>query len=179
MRLPITPRAGDNIAQGRYVASGLIRSSLSLQSTRSIYMQPSLRAVHCRTCRHKWTDATLVVDTGATTGIVLTEEFAAQIEARWKPSSSIQDAHGVEIKTMHANLNVHFSRYDLGTVCVTATDTHMNGADGYIGMKVLRAFDIWLTPSEIGFRPSGLLPNESDQSSFKASGCKGTQCTLA
>lgn len=124
-------------------------------------------------------DATLVVDTGATTGIVLTEEFAAQIEARWKPSSSIQDAHGIEIKTMHANLNVHFSRYDLGTVCVTATDTHMNGADGYIGMKVLRAFDIWLTPSEIGFRSSGLLPNESDQSPFKASGCKGTQCTLA
>lgn len=44
----------------------------------------------------------------------------------------------------------------LGDVDVLVNSSDVEGADGYVGMGLLRALDLFVAPDRIGFRPSGL-----------------------
>jgi hypothetical protein len=50
---------------------------------------------------------------------------------------------------------------DLGVVDVLVNEGEVEGADGYVGLGLLRAVDLWLEPGRIGFRRNGLAPRSS------------------
>ena len=61
---------------------------------------------------------------------------------------------------VHARVRV--GGLDLGDVEVFANASEVEGADGYAGMGLLRALDLWLEPGRLGVRRSGLPPRGSD-----------------
>jgi hypothetical protein len=53
---------------------------------------------------------------------------------------------------------VNIGALSMGEVHVMANGDEVEGADGYAGIGLLRAVDMWLEPSRIGFRKNRLDP---------------------
>jgi len=70
---------------------------------------------------------------------------------------------------------VQIGKLNLGTVNVFANTHDVAGADGYAGMGLLRALDMWIDPSRIGFRRSG-LPTRTPMTTPGSCGKDSFQC---
>ena len=102
----------------------------------------------------------IVIDTGAAAALSLSASALEKLEVCDKPvreSKALQvGVNGEEVCSDLLLSNVKVGRIDLGQVHVFANSVDVQGADGYAGMGLLRALDLWLEPGRIGFRTSGL-----------------------
>jgi len=64
--------------------------------------------------------------------------------------------------------DVTFADRSFGEVPVLLNDHDVHGVDGYVGLGILRCFDILIQRDRIGFAPSGLSPRRASE--FGASG---------
>lgn len=105
----------------------------------------------------------IVVDTGAAASLSIASTAAARLEtcraARRKATQ--RGVHGEDVCSDVLLAPVRVGSLDLGDVEVFVNSADVEGADGYAGMGLLRALDLWLAPGEIGFRRNGLPPARS------------------
>jgi hypothetical protein len=107
----------------------------------------------------------IVVDTGAAAPLSLGSDAIARVKlcALTGRRATQSGVHGERVCSDILRAAVRIGDepvdgLDLGQVEVFAMEQPVAGADGYVGIGLLRAFDIWLQPDAIGFRPSGLSP---------------------
>lgn len=100
----------------------------------------------------------VVVDTGAAAALSLSKDAASKVIecARGGGRAFQRGVNGERVCSDAFAARVHIGKWDAGIVEVFANAASVEAADGYAGMGLLRAFDLWLAPGEIGFRPSGL-----------------------
>ena len=107
----------------------------------------------------------IVVDTGAAAALSLSRRAVERLGPgdceRTNRRATQAGVHGTPVCSDVLLAPVRLGPLDLGIVEVFANTHDVEGADGYAGMGLLRAVDLWLEPHAIGFRPSGLAPRAS------------------
>lgn len=102
----------------------------------------------------------IVIDTGAAAALSISPNALSKIHTCTATASPLRAMQrGVNGESVCSDVffaHVMLGRWNLGAVQTFANSSNVEGADGYAGMGLLRALDIWLAPDEIGFRPSGL-----------------------
>lgn len=109
----------------------------------------------------------IIVDTGAAAPLSISNRTAAENIARARertqPLKTYQ--HGVNGEKICCdvyNSDVRIGPHVVRGVQVFLNSTTSNSeSDGYAGIGLLRAFDLWISRNEIGFRASGLPPRTS------------------
>lgn len=111
----------------------------------------------------------IVVDTGAAAALSLGKDAAKRLKscrATAPPTKALQGGvNGEKICSNILETNVVIGALDMGNVPTFANSHNVQSADGYAGMGLLRALDIWLEPSRIGLRRSGLPVSSPSKSS--------------
>ena len=100
---------------------------------------------------------TVTVDTGAPGSICLARETVGTF-ACTQMGGSLQQT-GVNAETVCSTLvsaNVTFYGRTIRDAVIFVNDRSVEHTDGYVGMGFLRAFDMFITNTRVGFRPSGL-----------------------
>jgi hypothetical protein len=101
----------------------------------------------------------IVVDTGAAAALSLSAAAVDRLEvcdvSGQRAYQSGVNGERVCSDVLYAPVRV-LDTLDLGLVPVFANSEDVQGADGYAGMGLLRALDLWMQPDAIGFRTSGL-----------------------
>lgn len=103
----------------------------------------------------------MVVDTGAATTVSISSAAIGRLTACLhdpkRPRSLVQvGVNGERICSDLISARVRLGRIDFGVVDVLANTSPVQGADGYVGMGLLRALDLWFETSRMGSRASGL-----------------------
>lgn len=100
----------------------------------------------------------IVVDTGAAAALSLAPSAVARLRScRTLSKRAYQSGvNGERVCSDVLEADVWIGRFHPGRVEVFANSREIHGCDGYAGMGLLRAFDLWLQPDAIGFRSSGL-----------------------
>lgn len=125
----------------------------------------------------------IVVDTGATTTVSLSRAAAigmarCALPAEGPRRSFQTGVHGERICSDVLTASIRIGSVEVPDVPVHANDTGVEGADGYMGMGVLRMFDLWLEPQRIGFRFNG-LPHRASHGASGSCGTKLPRCAGA
>ena len=107
----------------------------------------------------------LVIDTGAAAALSLGRSALQKVN-QLEPTSrrALQvGVHGEQVCS-----NIFLAKVQCGpwspqeSIELFVNDTDVEGADGYMGMGLLRCLDLWLEPERIGVRASGLSPRRSE-----------------
>lgn len=117
----------------------------------------------------------IVVDTGAAAPLSLASRAAARLRTCARPARrrrTVQlGVNGERICSEMLTAPVAIAGLSLGSISLFVNSADVQGADGYAGMGLLRALDLWLEPRRIGVRLSG-LPVRTPASTA-AGGCDG------
>ena len=124
----------------------------------------------------------LVVDTGASTTVSLSSASLHKLKkcTHRADTSVVQvGVNGERVCSNVVSADVRVGRLDLGRVDVLANTSPVQGSDGYVGMGVLRALDLWFEHGRLGVRRSGLAvrPIERARPSACPSGTRPSACT--
>jgi len=102
----------------------------------------------------------IVMDTGASAALSLSSDAIDKLETCQNPTPATRaiqrGVNGERVCSDVLITKVRIGTLELGVVHVFANSHPVQGADGYAGMGLLRAVDMWLEPTRIGFRRSGL-----------------------
>lgn len=105
----------------------------------------------------------MVVDTGAAATVAVSSSSVDRLRVCTRDATTPRSVTQVGVNgervcsnVLRAALRVGDTpnSLDLGEVDVLANDTPVQGADGYLGMGVLRAVDLWIEPYRLGIRRS-------------------------
>ena len=120
-------------------------------------------------------DSTLniVIDTGASVALSVGRGSHAKLQKCTAMHRRViqTGVNGERVCSDALRAPVRIGAFEVGEIEVFANEVDVQGADGYAGMGLLRAFDLWLEPGRIGFRRSGLPPRNSTVAS--AGTCEG------
>lgn len=102
----------------------------------------------------------LTVDTGAPGPICLSHEAGNRLNTADVMDVSIfqQGVNGERVHSQLLSADVVFANETWTQCQVLHNDKNMHGADGYVGLAFLRAYDLLISTHGIGFRLSGLAP---------------------
>lgn len=114
----------------------------------------------------------IVLDSGAAAPLSLAAASAARVQERRALDQHITQVgvNGERVCSEAFTSHVVVGGHAVGSVVVFSNNHDVQGADGYAGLGLLRALDLWLEPTRIGTRPSGLLPRTPKL--LKEGGCK-------
>ena len=101
----------------------------------------------------------VVLDTGASTTLSIARSAAKRIENDCKALHKKVYQTGVNGENICSDvvrLNVTVGSTSLSDIDVLINTQDVEGADGYIGIGILRAFDIFVSHECVGLRPNGL-----------------------
>lgn len=119
------------------------------------------------------------VDTGSPGPICLSSRAAARLtrcnqnrEGRVLRQSGV---NGEDICSEIVSASLEFCHKTFQDVPIFANDMNTDQVDGYVGLAVLRAFDILITPAGIGFRPNRheMLTVDAFRSAAAVGSCPG------
>lgn len=117
----------------------------------------------------------IVVDTGASAPLSLAPRAIDKLRKdRVRCTSEHVRQTGVNGERVCSDVfraRVRVGPHDVGELSILANSHDVQGADGYMGMGILRAFDLWLEREWIGFRPSGLEARSVNPRSVSKGGC--------
>jgi hypothetical protein len=107
----------------------------------------------------------IVVDTGAAASLSLSPSAVQRLRTCSLPSrpgrATQVGVNGERVCSDVFRVRVRIGNVDAGEVDAFANSHDVEGADGYAGLALLRAVDMYVTPSSIGVRPSGLPTSRS------------------
>jgi predicted aspartyl protease len=100
----------------------------------------------------------IVVDTGAAAALSIGKNAVDRIAtcASTARKATQRGVNGEKVCSDVLVAGIQIGGIDLGEVEVFANDSKVEGADGYAGMGMLRALDLWIAPGRLGLRRSGL-----------------------
>ena len=109
------------------------------------------------------TQLRIVVDTGAAAPLSLGTTASKKIKTCKPPSRghfhvTQTGVNGESVCSSAFVATVKIGALEIGEVHVMANGDEVEGADGYAGIGLLRAVDMWLEPTRIGFRKNRLDP---------------------
>ncbi len=115
----------------------------------------------------------VVVDTGAAAGLSIGKDVLPRLRrCQLTTTHAYQTGvNGERVCSDVLRVDVDVGGLRVEDVELFVNSSNVEGADGYAGMGLLRAFDLWLAPGELGVRPNGLPPRHS--SSATAGACGG------
>jgi hypothetical protein len=104
------------------------------------------------------TELNIVIDTGAAAALSLASgTHVTSCRNSSPPLRATQTGvNGERVCSDAFFAHVRIGSLDMGEIQVFSNSHAVQGADGYAGMGLLRALDMWLAPDEVGFRYSGL-----------------------
>jgi hypothetical protein len=99
----------------------------------------------------------VTVDTGAPGPVSLGRSAGARMKScmREKKALHQEGVNGERVCSEITRTDMSFAGNMVNDVPVFVNDTEVEGVDGYVGMGVLRAFNILILPDGIGFAPNG------------------------
>jgi hypothetical protein len=103
------------------------------------------------------TKASVVIDTGSSATLSLSPKFSTLIKNCEDEKKIVNQVgvNGEKVCSTVLKTDIRLGNFVIkGPVLVNTLE--VQGADGYAGMGLLRAFDVWLEPGKVGFRLSGL-----------------------
>ena len=108
----------------------------------------------------------IVVDTGAAITLSLGRSAMNKIRTCHIPENGAQKVHQVGVHgestcSSAFDVDVRLGKIRLNGVTTFANSDEVEGADGYMGIGLLRMMDLWLEPTRIGFRLNGLSAETS------------------
>ena len=105
----------------------------------------------------------IVIDTGASVALSVGRGAHAKLRTCTAMHRRViqTGVNGERVCSDALRAPVRIGTIEVGEIEVFANEVDVQGADGYAGMGLLRAFDMWLEPGRIGFRRSGLPPRDS------------------
>ena len=106
----------------------------------------------------------VIVDTGAAAALSLAPSGLKKVKESLssKAKKAFQTGvNGERVCSEVYNASIQLGSWHLESVEVFANTHEVHGCDGYMGIALLRCFDIWIQPNKIGFRLNGLAPRES------------------
>lgn len=122
----------------------------------------------------------MVVDTGASSCVSVGRKAAETIRRCKVPDDPRKvTQRGVNSDRVCSDVlraEVSIGSTTFSDVEVFANSQEVEMADGYLGLGILRCFDLWLEPGRIGFRPSGLTPKVSRSTSRGSCGGPSLSC---
>jgi len=124
----------------------------------------------------------VTVDTGSPGPLCLGKDASTRLKmCSFKEKRRITQlgVNGEEICSdiLYSDLYINTIYFD--EIGIFSNNVNVNGVDGYVGMGVLRALDILITSSGIGFRKSGLNPKTNfDYASFGSCDNNELNCSL-
>ena len=126
----------------------------------------------------------IVIDTGAAAALSLSPTAISKLKVCGNmgdgPLKAMQTGvNGEKICSDIVTASVQIGSTVFPSVQIFANSEDVQGADGYAGMGLLRALDLWLAPHEIGFRPSGLPPGMSRAMTPGTCGKRPLQCAVS
>lgn len=108
----------------------------------------------------------IVIDTGAAAALSLGRSVRSRLTSAVQPTpprhATQGGVHGERVCCDVLEASVQVGSLKVPKVEVFINAQEVEGADGYAGIGLLRAFDLWLEPNRIGFRFSGLQPRHSN-----------------
>ena len=115
-----------------------------------------------------------VLDTGAAVTLSISKSSAAKIKTCMSTPQGDASVVQVGVNGERVCSDVVIADVMVGTHSLPSTHIFLNsheveGADAYMGMGLMRAFDWWFSSKTVGFCPSGKKPRF--QYSLSASGC--------
>ena len=113
------------------------------------------------------------VDTGATSTLCLNRSAPGASSLRERSVGHVRQVgvNGERICSDVILVPIRIGSIEVGeAVPVLLNDANASGVDGYVGMGVLRCFDIWMSSKGLGLRASGLSPPST------LSMARGTPC---
>ena len=105
----------------------------------------------------------VVVDTGASTTLSIASSSAKKLTGRCRSLGRKMFQSGVNGESICSDvvtLDVAFGSTAFSAVDVLVNSQDVEGADGYVGIGILRAFDLYLSRDCVGVRPNGLEPSK-------------------
>ena len=107
--------------------------------------------------------ARLVVDSGAAATLSLGKTLSKQLKiCKYTDGGprriSQSGVHGESICSEVYHTSISFGKIHFDDVCVYANEYDVEGADGYIGIGMIHALDVWLEHNKIGIRANGNPP---------------------
>lgn len=111
------------------------------------------------------TTLSIVLDTGASAALSLSPAAAERVRT-CRSANRVARQRGVNGEevcsdVLLATVTVGRRVLTVPELPVFANTHDVQGADGYAGMALLRAVDLWLDHGKVGLRPSGLAPSSS------------------
>tara|TARA_B100002051_G_scaffold274689_1_gene316462 strand:+ start:660 stop:1811 length:1152 start_codon:yes stop_codon:yes gene_type:complete len=106
----------------------------------------------------------VTMDTGAPGPICMNKNAISKLKTCRRPQPKKVTQKGVNGEQICSDVlfvSASLAGIHLDEVGIFVNDMNAEGVDGYVGLGVLRALDILITPSQIGFRKSGLHPLQS------------------
>lgn len=122
----------------------------------------------------------VVVDTGASASLSISASALARLASCSRGEQRHVTQLGVNGERVCSDLyqaELSIGSVDLGMVDFFVNDHDISGTDGYVGMGLLRAFDMLVDHSVLGLRPSG-LPISAVSASAKGSCSRSTPSCL-
>ena len=103
----------------------------------------------------------VIVDTGASATLALAPDAVGRLSTYQRQQRHVLQVgvNGERVCSDILSATLSIGTIDLGTIDVLANSSTVPGADGYVGMGVLRALDLWIAPGQLGVRRSGLAPS--------------------
>ena len=109
------------------------------------------------------TELNIVIDTGASAPLSIARDtHITTCRPMSTPLRATQvGVNGEQVCSDALFTNVQIGSLNMGEIQVFFNSHPIQGADGYAGMGLLRALDIWFASHEVGFRYSGLQTRTS------------------
>lgn len=122
------------------------------------------------------TELRIVVDTGAAAALSLGRSAAERLRTCRSPAEGAyhlvqSGVNGERICSAAVTVAVVAGGVDLGEVDALVNEDDVEGADGYAGLGLLRALDLWMEPHRIGVRRNTLPVRTT--SARSPGGCSG------
>lgn len=104
------------------------------------------------------TNMEIILDTGASAALSLSKTVVARLLRCRSEHANVHQGgvNGEKVCSDALRTDVTVGPHRCEDVQVFANSSDVEGADGYAGMALLRMFELWLHPSEVGVRLSGL-----------------------
>lgn len=114
----------------------------------------------------------VTVDTGAPGPVSLGKEASKRLRTCVREGKALhqEGVNGERVCSEIIQTDMNFCGHAVGDVPVFVNDTSVEGVDGYVGMGVLRAFDMLVLAEGIGFAPNGLALRSADTYASSATG---------
>ena len=119
------------------------------------------------------------LDTGSPSGVCIGSQAASRIPTSCRGTGRSVTQRGVNGESVCSTIvvaDIDVNGISVPSSCIFVNDTAVDHSDGYVGLAVIRALDIYIGGDELGLKRSGLPPKSPDDFQTSPSTCVQVNC---